>query len=124
MSQVQCPNCGGFRIDEEIRSNIAFSNCLMHIILTVVTAGIWPIIWLIIAFFESFQPKPESGLHKYSCQICGYRWNWREGTPLPPVKSDPKLVALGERKLAEEEEARRRQQEQAAFHYLSQQGKK
>ena len=72
-------------------------------ILTIVTGGLWAIIWAVIASLEKGRPI----VHKYTCQLCGYQWNWQEGTPYPPVMVRPDLIANGVRKLEEEE--RRRQ---------------
>jgi hypothetical protein len=123
ISQVQCPNCGGYKISEEDNKGCA-SQFLFHIILTIITTGIWIIVWLIIAAVESFKRKPDPTIHRYTCQLCGYAWTWKEGTPYPKIKVNPELVELGAKKLKEDEEAERRRQEEAAFHYLSQQGKK
>jgi len=60
-------------------------------------------------------------IYHFGCSLCGYRWSWEKGTPIPQANVKPDLIATGARKLEEEE---RRRQEEAALHYLSKQGKK
>lgn len=55
-------------------------------------------------------------LFHYYCNLCGYRWTWREGSPIPEVNVRPDLIAQGEQRL--EEEGLQRQQDNAALHYL------
>jgi len=37
--------------------------------------------------------------YNFSCNLCGYQWQWREGTPLPKVKTQPDLIAAGNKRL-------------------------
>ena len=46
--------------------------------------------------------------YDFQCVICGYKWNWKEGDPLPQVTVRPDLIHMGEKKLQKEEEAGRR----------------
>jgi hypothetical protein len=51
--------------------------------------------------------------HRYSCHLCGKRWDWREDQPYPypagtPLASNAQLLrSLSEQRLAQEEAARR-----------------
>ena len=95
-NQVQCPSCGGYKVNEEDGSGCA-SNISTHLILTVFTFGVWIIAWILIALVENAmkgsRPKPDPTLHSYTCQICGYKWTWREGTPRPKVNVRPEFLA-------------------------------
>jgi hypothetical protein len=42
----------------------------------------------------------------FFCDLCGYKWEWREGTPLPKVKVQPDLIAAGSKRLEQEAKAR------------------
>ena len=95
-NQEQCPSCSGYKVNEEDGSGCA-SDMSTHLILTVISVGTWIVVWILIAVVEgvmkSFSPKPDPTLHKYTCQICGYKWTWREGTPRPKVNVRPELLA-------------------------------
>ena len=91
-NQEQCPSCGGYKVNEEDGRGCA-SQILVHVILTVITAGAWIIALFIIGAIESFRPKPDPTLHSYTCQICGYKWTWREGTPRPKVNVRTEFLA-------------------------------
>jgi hypothetical protein len=51
------------------------------------------------AFWSAHKTKQaRKRAHNYfsfSCNLCGYKWQWREGTPLPKVKVQPDLIAAG-----------------------------
>jgi hypothetical protein len=57
-------------------------------------------------------------IYHYTCSLCGYKWPWRTGEPLPPVQIRPDLIAKGEERLEQE---RRQWEDAAAAHYLWQQ---
>jgi hypothetical protein len=107
MAQIQCPNCGGYKVTEHSNKGCA-SEVGMHLAFTFITFGLWLIVWIIIVLSESGRPKPDPTLHRYTCQLCGYSWDWKERTPLPEVTVRPDLIAKGVRKLEQEEEERRR----------------
>jgi len=90
--QLQCPSCGGYKVEEDDKSGCA-SKVIGHIILSVITYGIWIIVWVLIAIVESFKPKPDLTIHDFTCQICGYKWTWKEGTPYPKIRVQPELIA-------------------------------
>lgn len=49
--------------------------------------------------------------HYYTRRICGYKWDWADGEPLPKVTVRPELIQQGSALLEEEEDrARRRAQ--------------
>ncbi len=82
--------------------------------------------WLVVPFLsyigfmgwfankENQRKKRAYNLYNFYCQICGNRWEWREGTPYPKVKVDPELIAKGNQLLEEQQ----RQQDAAALNYL------
>jgi hypothetical protein len=55
--------------------------------------------------------------YRYSCYICGNRWQWNVGTPLPRVTLRPDLIQKGEQRL--EEERRKQEEDAAALYYLT-----
>jgi len=84
------------------------------------------LLWAIIFQKGQMRIKEKSGvLYNFSCQLCGYKWEWSTGQPEPEIHVRPDLIAKGEQRLREEEERRRKQQEDAAaLYYLTHQGKK
>ncbi|MDE3091271.1 MAG: hypothetical protein KGJ80_18035 [Chloroflexota bacterium] len=66
------------------------------------------IIWGAILWFALFkiikgkQPIKRT-IHHYTCWLCGYKWDWEPGTPLPSVTVRPDLIAKGEQRLEEEQ---------------------
>ena len=146
MAQVQCPNCGGYRVNEErvhtdpktnrnvsesggcgdwIRAFVAgvaaffvIGGCiggeLFGVKTTDASYGTWVYATLFlsvalgIAALVITRRARRAALaradttYNYYCLLCGYRWSWRPGTPLPNVQVRPELIAKGEQKLAEE----------------------
>jgi rubredoxin len=39
--------------------------------------------WASFSFWSTQLQRKATRVHKYRCQMCGYRWEWREGTPFP-----------------------------------------
>ena len=135
---VQCPNCGGYKVDEEtIRRNpkggardsvgtfllvIAVASLFLQGIV-----GEW-IVWMSWGVFLLwFTLKYVSTLSwprvSYrTCKLCGYSWTHEPGQPGPEVHVRPDLIQKGMQKLEEEEKERRRQEE--AAYWLHQQMKK
>ena len=93
---VQCPNCGGYKL-HDIHA-ITFADVIM-----ILAWGLG----LLIMLFKQFT-KPKDGSLEYRCDLCGYQWQWKPGTPYPSIRVRPDLIAKGEQKLREEEERRRR----------------
>jgi hypothetical protein len=60
------------------------------------------VIVLLIAVFNPdwamTYPKVIGNIYHFSCDICGYRWEWHEGQPVPPVNLHPGLIAKGSEK--------------------------
>jgi len=149
--QVQCPNCGGFRVysekDNTLEERIAPAKELLRnsfvipsviavpsIIVSVIsvyypsdlTTGLGVLgiaasvilfvvlflwyLWVLVFGNGEFRYQTRTGIyHKYSCNLCGYKWEWLPGKPLPRVHINPDLITKGEQRLAREEEERRRQ---------------
>jgi DNA-directed RNA polymerase subunit RPC12/RpoP len=53
-----CPDCGERRLIASRKPNH-----LLHLILTIITVGLWAVIWFFIAWSGEF--------HKWRCQNCG-----------------------------------------------------
>ncbi len=147
-NQAQCPNCGGYKTNQNVfqidpttgkQPSGGFSLFLKSIIVLFVVFGVLSIVTseefltkaLIIAFpifmvfalwqgISNGKAKQRSyNLYKYQCNLCGYKWEWQHGQPLPKVKVQPDLIAKGEKLLAEKQ-----QQDMAALHHLTQKDKK
>lgn len=58
-------------------------------------------------------------LHRYTCEICGYEWQWREDQPYPegPMSYHPSSMLMHRAKQLEEEQLRAG----AAAYYLEEQ---
>ena len=76
--------------------------------------GTFSIVFILIAVFMipySMTRKTKKirvgQIYSYYCYLCGYKWSWETGTPLPTVNVRPDLIASGEQRL--EEEARQAQ---------------
>jgi rubredoxin len=39
--------------------------------------------WVGFSFWSTQLQRKAIRVHRYTCRVCGYRWNWREGTPFP-----------------------------------------
>jgi len=64
------------------------------------------VLWLMRFWYMRTSSRPvEDVVYSYCCWICGYRWNWQSGTPLPVVNVRPDLIAKGEQRLRAEQEA-------------------
>ena len=65
------------------------------------------VLWLMRFWYIRTSSRPvQEVVYSYYCWICGYRWNWRLGTPLPVVNVQPDLIAKGEQRLREIEQDR------------------
>lgn len=156
MKQVQCPNCGGYRVSEETayysdsagkhlaNDPTAPTGCSLLVVAVgvamfmVVQDTTIKIVGILLVLLASgalvgmlgltrMIGSANKGLHrvnKYACLLCGYRWEWHQGDPLPSVTVRPDLIQKGEQRLqAEEEERRKREEALQALHYLNQQRK-
>ncbi len=138
--QVQCPNCGGYKIktvevknifaeraislDERKQRAIAFLKMLpASIVLAVISffsiktfdsimsayfcssSIIVVALFLILASMYTKTERVRTGqIYNYYCYLCGYKWSWETGTPLPKVDVRPDLILAGEQRLKEERE--------------------
>ena len=149
MAQVQCPNCGGYKIQlkkepiwtkkllpwEHRKQGMLWGVgtvlvvCIIAVLIPrtgvidgiLACIGVFAILGILSLLFMPTQRVMSGTIYHFTCDLCGYRWDWVEGTPLPEIHIRPDLIAKGEQRLAEE---RRRQEELAAFNYLQQQRKK
>jgi hypothetical protein len=72
----------------------------------VAVGGVWAATVLTIVAREA-RKLPQHKLmavHHFECAICGYRWSWADGEPLPPVTVRPDLISKGSQRLQEEED--------------------
>jgi len=133
--QVQCPNCGGYKVsgsaiiekvfpeEREVRplgtSYIIFF-WVLFLTFVILTLGIG-----LLFLFSSQIRKPLGGKQElvktsrvagyhYTCQLCGYQWTRRVGTPQPEVHVRSDLIAKGEQRLKEERRRREEAEEAAA----------
>ena len=128
-NQVQCPNCGGYKITgsqiteklpkKEYRSIsplLLWGWRLCFVVATFTTFGVY----LLVLLIPDIRRLTFSGLwptitkvvgFNHICMLCNYRWSWMIGTPKPEVHVRPDLMMKGAQKLQEEEEERRRQQD-------------
>ena len=66
-------------------------------------ALIWSGILYFLLFKLSKGTRPvEATIYHYACWLCGYKWNWHLGTPMPEVRVRPDLIAKGEQHLREQ----------------------
>jgi DNA-directed RNA polymerase subunit RPC12/RpoP len=47
------------------------------------TLGLTAVVWLGAMFWLTRRQTRAARIHRYKCLTCGYRWEWREGEPLP-----------------------------------------
>lgn len=146
-SRPQCPNCGGYKIDQStnridpktgqkvpsaILGPIVLILLLGAVAMCVGVAtdggpatGVAIVLMLAIGFgamiwFSMRKSQAEARayvLHSYYCNICGNRWNLREGESWPEVHVRPNLITKGQERLEEEEKQRQKQQQDAAALY-------
>jgi len=128
-NQLQCHNCGGYKLESNLTEidpktgNKVGSSCFPLffgvVILPVFFIGSWLVVgyqgenayiivlvwfvWLIWSSIATSQAKKRAyNLYNFHCNLCGYRWQWREGKPWPEVKVQPNLIAAGARRLEKE----------------------
>lgn len=128
MSQLQCPNCGGYKIGTPTELNCGcVSLCFL--------IGGVTLFWSVPGFI-SVIGSPDNSFFKvilqslfigsalliggtayliwywnYSrthhiCLLCGYRWEYRAGQPAPEIHVRPDLMEKGARRLEDEEHQR------------------
>jgi hypothetical protein len=138
IDQVQCPNCGGYKVNGEketikvktyepmprtlaIRQAIGmFVFAAFLVFLAMITSATTVLLFCASGFvlFGLITLAPNAKISKeeivgtvwhYNCLLCGYKWDWDTRTPKPEVQVRPDLIAKGEQKL--EEERKRREEE-------------
>lgn len=137
MIQVQCPNCGGYRVTEtkeyvsvdlgEKTMGIGrrIFEVVSFVILLIITFGLILLgllfipAWRNSLFHGRIKQHKTMTLYHYTCDLCGYKWSSNDSLPTGQVRPD--LIAKGAQKIEEEEQQR---QVAAAAFYLSQQQKK
>jgi hypothetical protein len=142
-NQMPCPNCGGYKSNSELtqidpktgqKISSGCGSMFWGVVVLFVIAAyfgstldeatfmrgvsvVFPFMMVASIWFgiKGNQAKKRAyNLYNFHCQICGNRWEWREGTPYPKVKVDPELIAKGNQLLEEQQ----KQQDAAALNYL------
>jgi hypothetical protein len=121
LTQLQCPNCGGYKVQVKkpyaptknnsygysiLELSLAFLFCFFTLGL-----GLLIVVPLMISHNKEVEAQIKSGDNtswKCTCSLCGYVWLWAPGTPLPPVTVRPDLIKAGEQKNRQDEEERQR----------------
>jgi len=99
MAQIQCPNCGGYKVLPEDMGAYSDKNDTRNIVLGLLTLGLWLIVVDIIARFE--KPKPVKAGDVVVCRLCGYRWKF-DNIQTAPAAANEELIRRGEARLKEE----------------------
>ena len=153
-NQLQCPNCGGYKVTSGEKPVIKkvpvptwqrlawgllglgllglafFLNMVIDFnsdgaLQTWLYCGCPGIVLTLVALFQSTSMKKVGKYWAFSCLLCGYRWEWSEGQPWPKVKVNSDLIVKGAQRLEEEErEAEEERKRQEALYHLSRLGKK
>jgi rubredoxin len=147
-NQTQCPNCGGYKTNQDVfqidpkTGKQPMSGCsfiitgtivllIAGVVLSIVAGEEFVNQAMIVGFLlfigyalwqgiATGQARQRAYiLYNYQCNLCGYKWEWKEGQPLPKVTVQPDLIAKGEKLLAEKQ-----QQDMAALHHLTHKNKK
>ena len=109
MENVQCPNCGGYRVknrgDGSSNNKAAAAGILL--LLAFVTYGLTLLLIPFCFLIPNSKPR-EDGSIEYACELCGYKWFHIPGTPWPAINVNPELIREGAEKLRQEEEERQR----------------
>ena len=72
-SQLQCPNCGGYKIRDVTPRPTSDGDKLIMFVLGFFTVGLtW---WLLLS--ANNKNIPQDGSLYYYCNLCGYRWGWK-----------------------------------------------
>ncbi len=135
--QVQCQNCGGFKITERPKLLVietgnyiekpsgcgvwfvillTFGMVVRGIVSVASNEATFGVIFIVmgVTLFTVFvrwiakDRKRFLPAKGYRCIICGYEWNWHEdANSSGPVSNNPQLIHMGNKVLEEEEERRR-----------------
>jgi len=123
MSQLQCPNCGGYKISTTAnyvrKKPIPIWGKAIWIIFTQIFAFVGLIqigsdsfsLWTVgildlisIIYIVTFKTKKTTG-YQFTCDLCGYKWDWLIGDPWPAVRVQPNLIATGAKRLEQQRAA-------------------
>ena len=76
------------------------------------------LLWAILFRKGEWREKVKSGVqYSFSCQLCGYEWQWSPGQPKPQIHVRLDLITKGEQRL--EAERKKQQDDAAALYYLT-----
>lgn len=145
-NQLQCPNCGGYKLESGLTKinpktgKKLGSGCSavfwMSVVVTVISIGVYnafdegiangmmimivfPLLLIGGAWYgiaSGLAKNRAYNLYNFRCNLCGYRWEWQQGTPYPKVNVRQDLIAQGEQLL---EEKRKQQENMEALYYLT-----
>ncbi|MEK7354555.1 MAG: hypothetical protein AABZ77_08635 [Chloroflexota bacterium] len=140
--QMQCPNCGGFRVEtkQERKFNptgnyIPINRAIRIIGIPILILG-FPFALPSLLFSEKIRDdfyeevikgrrkeiKYTTTIYHCNCNLCYYKWDWDVRDPKPEAHVRPDIIQKGAKKLEEEQAAAAiAQQNAAAAQYLSQQ---
>lgn len=119
MAQVQCPNCGGYRVNwrgtyhEDSKGGyhgLAWSPTEKGwaLFLILFTLGLGFILQAIVKGIIIARWKPKGANRwDWTCELCGYEWIVRKGQPAATIRVRPDLIAKGEERLRRHEEERK-----------------
>jgi hypothetical protein len=127
LGQVQCPNCGGYKVGGlsnqlfkyKPLSGVVWSIILLFFIPFVIGSyGLGLIILIDVNIREAVLNKrireKYIGIeYNFTCSLCGCEWSWKQGQPWPKIEVRPDLIAAGEQRLADEAKQRLRDAEGA-----------
>ncbi len=146
-NQVQCPNCGGYkvsqnidRIDPATGNMVGSGGCGIAVLFSILgfalaiygtmsgnsvigfsgTALMVLVGFPLIVWLEIKKGQSQKrayNLYNYQCNLCGYQWSWREGQPKSKVNIRPDLIERGEQRL--EKEHQKQQEDAAALYHLT-----
>lgn len=117
--QLQCPNCGGFKVDTTKTESIGQDSksvggvrglllglLFMFVLLPIMVFFAVPVITFPISssIWKWYQKLLENQRgyveqakrYWYRCELCGFAWQWRTDEPYPEVQARPDLIAKAE----------------------------
>jgi hypothetical protein len=130
MSEFQCPNCGGYKtsVTAEYATKVpvppaSIGRVFLNILVIYLIIGFVallaraPEIFTLVAILlvvpsilsvilsalgVSTQKEKKVTGYQFTCNLCGYKWDWLIGDPLPEVKVQPALIAVGAKRLEQQ----------------------
>ena len=129
--QMQCPNCGGFRVETKAQSVYCETdkyipiNPFMRIFVAFgAVFGIFIVLPLLLLskkgreqYYDQLikgrrkEIKQETTIYHCTCNLCNYKWDWNIREPKPEAHIRPDLIAKG---------AQRNEEASAAYAYYQQ----